>query len=390
MTQANNVAIESSQINSSGVLQPAGGGTGLSTGYPIATTTNLAANPVTGTPSSSNYLRGDGTWASVTGMVYPGAGIPNSTGSAWGTSYTTTGSGSVVALATSPTFVTPVLGTPTSGTLTNCTGYTYANLSGTVTTWNQNTTGNAATATTATTATNWGTYGGVPAAGTSFGTANTIGRSDANGYTFFNYINSNTTNSENPAVSQVITTNGSDNYYRKSSIASFSTYLTGTAASLNIGGNAATATTAANGGVTSIVAGTGISISGATGAVTVTNSSPATASAVAKAWALFAGTASSGSPTIYNSYNISSIVINSTGYFTINFTTSMSSANYAVTGNASGDSGTDPFITVEIFMNGGNTGSLTAPTASSFIISTGQPGYANRNPYYVSIVVHGS
>ena len=44
------------------------------------------------------------------------------------------------------------LGTPASGTLTNCTGYTYANLSGTVPTWNQNTTGNAATATTATTA----------------------------------------------------------------------------------------------------------------------------------------------------------------------------------------------------------------------------------------------
>ena len=39
------------------------------------------------------------------------------------------------------------LGTPASGTLTNCTGYTYANLSGTVPTWNQNTTGNAATVT---------------------------------------------------------------------------------------------------------------------------------------------------------------------------------------------------------------------------------------------------
>jgi len=36
------------------------------------------------------------------------------------------------------------LGTPASGTLTNCTGYTYANLSGTVPTWNQNTTGTAA------------------------------------------------------------------------------------------------------------------------------------------------------------------------------------------------------------------------------------------------------
>jgi hypothetical protein len=43
-------------------------------------------------------------------MTYPGAGIPNSTGSAWGTSYSTTGSGTVVALATSPSFTTPTLG----------------------------------------------------------------------------------------------------------------------------------------------------------------------------------------------------------------------------------------------------------------------------------------
>jgi hypothetical protein len=54
-----------------------------------------------------------------------------------------TGTGAVV-YATSPTLVTPLLGTPTSGTLTNCTGYTYANLSGTTPTWDQNTTGTAA------------------------------------------------------------------------------------------------------------------------------------------------------------------------------------------------------------------------------------------------------
>ena len=54
-------------------------------------------------------------------MVYPAAGVPNSTGSAWGSSYSTTGSGTVLALATSPTLVTPVLGTPASGNLSNCT-----------------------------------------------------------------------------------------------------------------------------------------------------------------------------------------------------------------------------------------------------------------------------
>jgi hypothetical protein len=94
---------------------------GTSSNYVISTATNMATNPVSGTPSSTTYLRGDGTWATVAAQTYPGAGIANSTGSAWGTSYSTTGSGTVVALATSPSFTTPVLGTPTSGNLSNCT-----------------------------------------------------------------------------------------------------------------------------------------------------------------------------------------------------------------------------------------------------------------------------
>lgn len=43
---------------------------------------------------------------------------------------TTTGSTSTVVLQTSPTLITPLLGTPTSGVLTNCTGYTIANIAG--------------------------------------------------------------------------------------------------------------------------------------------------------------------------------------------------------------------------------------------------------------------
>ena len=42
-------------------------------------------------------------------MVYPSAGIPNSTGSAWGTSYSTTGSGTVIPLATGATFNNPLI-----------------------------------------------------------------------------------------------------------------------------------------------------------------------------------------------------------------------------------------------------------------------------------------
>jgi hypothetical protein len=68
-------------------------------------------------------------------MVYPGAGIPNSTGTAWGTSYTTTGSGTVLALSVSPNFTTPILGTPQSGNF-SVGSFTWP-------TFNQNTTGTA-------------------------------------------------------------------------------------------------------------------------------------------------------------------------------------------------------------------------------------------------------
>ena len=70
------------------------------------------------------------TWVGIGGstMVYPSAGIPNSTGTAWTTSYSTTGSGTVLALATSPVFVTPTLGVATATSLaaTTITENTYA------------------------------------------------------------------------------------------------------------------------------------------------------------------------------------------------------------------------------------------------------------------------
>ena len=54
---------------------------------------------------------------------------------------------------------------------------------------------------------------------------------DANGYTNLNYINSNTGNSDNPSISQVIVTNGSDNYYRKASLTHLKNSLGGMPAS---------------------------------------------------------------------------------------------------------------------------------------------------------------
>ena len=126
-TSIGNLSLANVTITSvSTPITPAQGGTGL---------TSITANSVmignaTGSVllvapgTAGNVLVSTGTtWTSnaSVGQVYPGAGIANSTGSAWGTSYTTTGSGTVVALATSPTLVTPALGTPSSGTLSGCT-----------------------------------------------------------------------------------------------------------------------------------------------------------------------------------------------------------------------------------------------------------------------------
>jgi hypothetical protein len=93
---------------------------------PTGTSAQLLAND--GSSGFSNVTIGSGLSfstgtlaATAVSMVYPGAGIPNSTGSAWGTSYTTTGTGTVVALATSPTFVTPTLGVASATTVNKVT-----------------------------------------------------------------------------------------------------------------------------------------------------------------------------------------------------------------------------------------------------------------------------
>lgn len=138
-TSGGAVYATSTSALTTGTLPITAGGTGRTTASaafnalsPITSTGDLiignGANSATrlGVGANGYVLTSDGTTASwqpgASSMVYPGAGIPNSTGSAWGTSYSTSGSGTVVALTNSPVFITPNLGTPSAATLTNATG----------------------------------------------------------------------------------------------------------------------------------------------------------------------------------------------------------------------------------------------------------------------------
>ena len=93
-----------------------------------AATTSFTLPSADGTSGQFLSTNGSGT-LSFASQVYPGAGIPNSTGTAWGTSYTTSGSGTVLALATNPT-ITNYVETPYSAN--SSTAITIALSNGTV------------------------------------------------------------------------------------------------------------------------------------------------------------------------------------------------------------------------------------------------------------------
>ena len=197
-----------------------------------------------------------------------------------------TGTGQLV-FASSPTLVTPNIGTPSAGTLTNCTGYTYANLSGIVPTWNQNTTGTAANATNAVTASNSLSLGGSLAANYAL-------------YASTLYVGTTPIGLNRVSGSQTLTGVSIDGNSATTTLATDSSRLGGVAASsyAQLAGSTYVGTTAI--GLNRTAAAqtlTGISIDGNSATTTLASNSSQLGGVAASSYAQLASPALSGVPT---------------------------------------------------------------------------------------------
>jgi len=107
------------------------------------------------------------------------------------------------------------------------------------------------------------------------------------------------------------------------------------------------------------------------GAVFTTNNAM---TGIAKAWVNFVGSTAA----INNSFNVSSVTRNSSGNYTMNFTTAMPNANYVISGTSLG--------APQAWIMPVSTGGIT--TTSLNFYSVTYVGVTDGNP--VTVVIHGS
>jgi hypothetical protein len=105
---------------------------------------------------------------------------------------------------------------------------------------------------------------------------------------------------------------------------------------------------------------------------------------VAKAWVSFSG----ASGTIRSSFNVSSVTRSGTGIYIINMTTAMPDINYSATASASNSSATQ-FAFCGMYTTSG-AGNTSAPTTSSFYLTTVNSSFTNIDPVYANVTVNGN
>ena len=306
------------------------------TGDVVMSTSPTLITPALGTPSAlvgtnitgtaSGLTAGNVTTnANLTGMVTSvgnAASLGSFTSAQLATALTDeTGTG-VNVFATSPTLVTPLLGTPTSGVLTNCTGLPVAG-------------GGTGVATTT-------AYGVLAGGTTATGAFQNIGTGTS---------------------AQVLTSNGAGQLptFQAASSGGVTTIGFGTTGLTPSGATSGVVTVAGTLAVAN--GGTGVTTKTGTGAVVLGTSptlttpilgtptsgnlanctgipAPAALSTAsgsapsysARAWVTFDGT---GTVAIRNSLNVSSVTDNATGQYTVNFTTAMVDVGYSAIGTVS-------------------------------------------------------
>ena len=310
------------------------------------------------------------TNANLTGMVTSvgnAASLGSFTSAQLATALTDeTGSGANV-FATSPTLVTPLLGTPTSGVLTNCTGLPVVG-------------GGTGVATTT-------AYGVLAGGTTATGAFQNIGTGTAAQVLTSNGAGALPT--FQAASGGVTTFNGSTTGLTPATATSGAITLGGTLAVAN-GGTGVTTST----GTGATVRGTSPTLvtpilgtptsgnlancTGIPAPAALSTASGSAPSYSARAWVNFNGT---GTVAIRASGNVSSITDNGTGDYTVNFTTAMADADYTAVGNCTTNNAFG--VQAVVMFNSAVSNTNVAPTAAAYRLSTRENGGYGRDEEYV-------